>query len=76
MIEDDEIEEQAMKKAQELFNEMCLWLNKAEKEYAVEYWESGEGKNIVLNNIEIEFYDTGFIDFIIKEKQNNVLPSL
>jgi hypothetical protein len=55
----------------ELFDEMCLWLNKAEKEYSIKQWDSGEGKNIVLDNIEIEFYDTGYVDFVAKEKPKN-----
>jgi hypothetical protein len=63
-----EIEIREKKRIQELFNELCLWLNKAEKGFLIEYWGSGEGKHISLDNIEIEFYDTGYIDFKIKEK--------
>ena len=60
-IEDIEIESQ--KKGEELLHEMLVWLAKANIDYKLDSWESGEGREIVINKIKIVFYDSGYVNF-------------
>ena len=63
MTDEETIEKEAKEKVDELFNELCLWLNKAEKDYKVEMWLDGEGRSISVMGIEINFSDNGYVGF-------------
>jgi len=56
----------------EKLNEFTTLLNKHGLEYSVVWWKSGEGLSIKLkNNISIDFYISGLVEFVHGEEDND-----
>ena len=62
--EDNEIK--AKEKGHSLYLSFIQWLANADIDFSIVKWESGEGVSVYISDreIEIEFYDSGYIDFI------------
>jgi hypothetical protein len=68
MTTETEVEAREKLRGQLRFNELCIWLNKCEIEFKIFNWESGEGRDIIINyekdnECVVSFYESGYIKF-------------
>jgi len=71
MIDTEEEIEKIWKKLNEKVNYITKFLNENEIDYEVKMWDSGEGKDIIIGDVVIEFYETGLIKFTTKKEIEN-----
>jgi hypothetical protein len=73
-MDEEEMEEQEIQKGKERFEEMIIWLSRAEIDFTTKLWENGEGRDIIINQaneVTISFYDSGLIRFDECEELGN-----
>ena len=51
MIDEEQMEKECEERGKRLFNQMILWLAEAEIDYQVVSWESGEGRDIIIDDM-------------------------
>lgn len=71
-MNEEQIELKAKEKGRKLYFSLLNWLADAEIDFKVVKFESGDGVSIYIidRKIEIEFYDSGYIDFINTTNDN------
>jgi len=52
-------------------NYITKFLNENDIDYEVKVWESGEGKEIIIGNVVIEFSVGGYVGFKTKQELEN-----